>query len=225
MSMRLIVVRHCETGWNRERRFQGWQDSPLSDRGCAQADAVSRTLADEKLGAVYASPLGRAVQTADVIARPHRLRVRLDPGFKEMSFGAWEGLGVDDVKLKFPEDFATWRAEPHRARFGGPETVEDVRAEPHRARFGGPETVEDARTRALAGLQRLQEAHDGETVVLVSHGVVVRLIILDALGLPSDRLWAVHAEPAGITEIEYRPGWMTVHRMNTRQHLEDALAP
>jgi broad specificity phosphatase PhoE len=207
MSMRLIVVRHCETGWNRERRFQGWQDSPLSDRGCAQAEAVSRTLAEEKLGAVYASPLGRAVQTAGVIARPHGLRVTLDPAFKEMSFGAWEGLDVDDVKLKFPEDFATWRAEPHRARFGGPETVEDVR------------------TRALAGLRRLQEAHDGETVALVSHGVVVRLIILDALGLPSSRLWAVHAEPAGITEIEYRPGWMTVHRMNTRQHLEDALAP
>src|SRR5438552_3376706 len=207
MAMRLIVVRHCETGWNRERRFQGWQDSPLSERGWTQADAVSRALAEEKIGAVYASPLGRAVQTAEAIARPHGLGVTLEPAFKEMSFGAWEGLDVDDVKLKFPEDFATWRAEPHRARFGGPETVEDVRA------------------RALVGLQRLRATHDGETVVLVSHGVVVRLIVLDALGLPSSRLWTVHAEPAGISEIEYRPGWMSVQRMNTRQHLEDALAP
>ena len=205
--MRLIVVRHCETGWNRERRFQGWQDSPLSDHGCAQAGAVSRALAEQKLGAVYASPLGRAVQTAEVIARAHGLSVTPDPAFKEMSFGAWEGLGVDEVRLAFPDDFATWRTEPHRASFGGPETIEDVRA------------------RALAGLERLQQAHEGETVVLVSHGVVVRLIVLDALGLPSSRLWAVHAEPAGITEIEYRPGWTTVHRMNTRQHLEDALAP
>ena len=207
MSMRLIVIRHCETGWNRERRFQGWQDSPLSERGCTQADAVARALADEKLGAVYASPLGRAVQTAEVIARPHGLTVAIEPAFKEMSFGAWEGLDVDDVKLKFPEDFDAWRREPDRARFGGPEHVEDVRV------------------RARAGLERLQAAHEGEAVVLVSHGVVVRLIILDALGLPSSRLWAVHAQPGGITEIEYRPGWTSVHRMNTQQHLEDALAP
>jgi broad specificity phosphatase PhoE len=207
MAMRLIAVRHCETGWNRERRFQGWQDSPLSDRGRAQADAVSRALSAEKLGAVYASPLGRAVETAEAIARPHGLSVVADPAFKEMCFGAWEGLAVEDVKLKFPDDFQTWRAEPHRARFGGPETVETVQA------------------RTLAGLEALQARHDGQAIVVVSHSIVVRLITLHALGLPASRLWTVTAEPAGITEIEYRPGWTSVHRMNTQQHLEGALAP
>src|SRR5207244_1495281 len=68
--------------------------------------------------------------------------------------------------------------------------------------------------------RELQEAHAGETIVLVSHAIVIRLIVLDALGLGHERLWTVDATPAGITEIEYEPGWATVHRMNTLAHLE-----
>jgi broad specificity phosphatase PhoE len=76
-----------------------------------------------------------------------------------------------------------------------------------------------------AGLDQLVARHAGRTAILVSNGVVVRLIVLDALGLSLDRLWAVAAETGGITEIEYGASWATVHRMNTRQHLESALAP
>ena len=73
-------------------------------------------------------------------------------------------------------------------------------------------------------LGELRAAHDGETVVLVSHAIVLRLIVLEALGLPPERLWTVDASPAGITEIEFEPGWATVRRMNTLAHLE-AVAP
>ena len=75
-----------------------------------------------------------------------------------------------------------------------------------------------------AGIAALQEAHRDQTIVLVSHGVVARVIVLGALGLGLDRLWTLDAAPAGITEIEYEPGWATVHRMNTVAHLE-AVAP
>jgi len=87
-------------------------------------------------------------------------------------------------------------------------------------RIGGGETLGEVGARVTAGVRELLEAHDGETVVLVSHAVVIRLVVLAALGLGHERLWTVDAAPAGITEIEYEPGWATVHRMNTLAHLE-----
>ena len=70
-----------------------------------------------------------------------------------------------------------------------------------------------------AGIEELRAAHDGQAVVLVTHAVVIRLIVLDALGLGPARLWSVDSSPAGITELEYRDDWVTVHRMNTLAHL------
>jgi len=87
-------------------------------------------------------------------------------------------------------------------------------------KLAGGETIAEVAARVTAGIEALRAAHDGQTVVLVSHGVVARVIVLGALGLGLDRLWTLDAAPAGITEIEYEPGWATVHRMNTVAHLE-----
>ena len=73
-------------------------------------------------------------------------------------------------------------------------------------------------------IEELQRAHAGESVAVVTHAVIVRLIVLDALGLDADRLWSVDASPGGLSEIEYRPGWVTVHRMNTLSHLSEVEA-
>lgn len=180
---------------------------PLSPEGRDQAGKVARALAGAGPAAVYTSPLGRARETAEIIAKPHRLSVAADEAFKEMSFGAWEGLTAEEARAAFGGLYDAWRAEPHRVPVPGGEDLAAVRA------------------RARAGIERLRAAHAGETVVLVSHGVVARLIVLDALGLAPERLWAVHATPAGISEIEYRPGWITVHRMNTLSHLESPGEP
>ena len=172
-----------------------------------QAEQVARALAGSGAGAVYTSPLGRARETAEIIAKPHRLWVTADAAFEEVSFGVWEGLTVEEVSRAFSELHGAWRDAPQTVRF--PEG----------------EDLATARVRALRGIERVQTAHPEETVVVVSHGVILRLIVLEALGLPPDRLWAVHASLAGISEIEYRPGGATVHRMNTLQHLERPLEP
>lgn len=206
-AFRLILVRHGTTPWNRERRFQGWRDVPLSAEGRIEAEKTARALAAVEVAAVCTSPLGPARETAEIIAKPHRLAVTADEAFREMSFGAWEGLTVEEVRERFPAPAEAWRAAPETARIPG---GEDLAA---------------ARARALDGIRRLRETHAGQAAVLVSHGVLARLVVLDALGLPPAGLWAVHATPGGITEIEYRPGWATVHRMNTVQHLEAPLEP
>jgi broad specificity phosphatase PhoE len=200
-TLRLFVVRHGETAWTLERRFTGGRDIPLSARGVAEAGAVAQALAPHPVTAIYSSPLERCGASAEIIAKPHQLSVRMEPAFREMGFGAWEGLTRDDVEVRFPEAFAAWRHTP--AALGG----------------HGGESLPAVAERVHARVRELQDTHAGEIVVVVSHAVVIRLVVLEALGLGPDRLWSVDASPAGITELEFTRGWVTVHRMNTVAHL------
>lgn len=203
MALRLFLVRHAQTVWNRDRRYQGWQDSPLSETGRSQAEAVGCALAREPLKAVYSSTLGRARETAEAIAAPHGLTVRAEDHFREMAFGDWEGLAFDACKAADPDRYRLWAEEPHR--FCPP---------------GGGETLEDVRARVLAGLERLRAEHDEQSVCLVAHGISVRIIILEALGLPLERIWSIHIASTGISELEFRADWTALHRMNTLVHLD-----
>ena len=204
-KLRVFVVRHGETQWVRERRFAGSRDIPLVEEGRRQCEAAARALADSGVTAVYASPLQRARASAELIAQPHNLPVRIAPAFSEMAYGPWEGLTREEVRAQFPEAWAQWRSAPHLLELPGAETLAEVAA------------------RVAAGVAELQAAHAGQAVMLVSHSIVARVMVLEALGLGLDRIWTLDATPAGITEIEYEPGWATVHRMNTVAHLE--LAP
>jgi broad specificity phosphatase PhoE len=201
--MRILLLRHAETDWNRERRFQGWRDIPLSPTGREQAESAARLLAASPLAAVWSSPLARARETAALIAAPHKLPVREADAFKEMGFGDWEGLTRDEVRERFPDAHRAWAETPHEAAWPGAETLGVVRA------------------RALAGLEALRAAHQGQTVCLVSHGITSRILILEALGLGLDRLWSLQLSSTGISELEFRDDWTTLHRMNSLIHLAD----
>lgn len=203
--MRILLLRHAETEWNRERRYQGWRDSSLSPTGREQAESVARLLAASPLAAVWSSPLARARETATLIAAPHKLPVREADAFKEMAFGVWEGLTRDEVQARFPEAHRAWAETPHEATWPGAETLGIVRE------------------RALAGLGALRAAHQGQTVCLVSHGITCRILILEALGLGLDRLWSLQLSTTGISELEFRDDWTTLHRMNSLVHLADGV--
>src|SRR5262249_29916470 len=197
--MRLFAVRHGATEYSRQRRSAGPRDVPRTTDGRLQAEAVAQALAGVGAAAIYTSPLERARVCADLIAKPHRLEPRVEPDLREMGFGAWEGLGGGELP---PGDAKAWRMTPHLVTPPGGESLGAVVA------------------RVRATLDRLIAAHAGQTAIVVTHAVVVRLIVLAALGLGPERLWAVDASPAGITELEYVGDWVTVHRMNTLAHLE-----
>jgi phosphoserine phosphatase len=201
--MRVLLLRHAETEWNRERRFQGWRDVPLSATGRGQAESAARLLAATRIDAVWSSPLARARDTAAIIAAPHGLAVQESEAFREMGFGDWEGLTRDEVRERFPDAHRAWAETPHEAAWPGAETLAAVRA------------------RALAGLEALRAAHAGQTVCLVSHGITGRILILEALGLGPDRLWSFQLSSTGISELEFRDDWTTLHRMNSLIHLAD----
>jgi broad specificity phosphatase PhoE len=203
MELRLFAVRHGATAWSRERRFAGSQDIPLSPEGRRQCEALADAFAPLPLAAVYASPLARARESAAAIAAARGIDLMVAPDFREMCFGDWEGLARDEVERRFPDDFAVWRSTPER--FARP----------------GSEPLDAVAGRVMRGLEDLRSAHHGGAVIVVTHAVVTRLLVLAALGLGPERLWSVDASPAGISEIEYRDDWAVVHRVNTLSHLEE----
>lgn len=202
MAFRLFVVRHGITDWARERRFAGWRDIPLSEAGRHQCEAVAHTLEGASPAAVCASPLERTRVSAEIIARPHRLGVTLNPAFREMGFGRWEGISREEAAVRYPREWEVWRTAPEQ--FQAPD--------------GEPLTAVAARV--AEALEQLRAEHDGASAILVTHAIVSRLIVLAAMGLGPARLWTVDSTPAGISELEYRDDWVTVHRMNTLAHLD-----
>jgi len=150
----------------------------------------------------YTRPGGKSFYVHLINTETARLEAIIEPDFREMAFGAWEGLTRDEMATRFPAEAVAWASTPH------------VLTPPQ----GEPLAAVDSRVRAAVAA--LFERHRGDTVILVSHAIVTRLIVLAALGLGPERLWSVDASPAGITEIDYQEDWATVHRMNTLAHLD-----
>ena len=158
----LILIRHGETAWNRERRLQGQLDIPLNATGVAQAGALARALAAEPIDAVYASDLSRAMQTAAPLAGALGLAVQSDPRLRERCYGALEGMTYAEVAEQLPEDFARWQARiPDYAPDGG-------------------ESLLAFHERAVEAALALGRRHPGERIALVAHGGVLDCLYREA---------------------------------------------
>jgi len=155
MNTELILIRHGETAWNRERRMQGQTDTPLSDVGRAQAQAVGRRLAQHSFAALYSSDLLRAWNTAAAIAQASGHEIRREPALRERTFGMFEGLTYDEMAQRYPAE---------HARF--------LLRDPDYAVPGG-ESPRQFFERSLGCLERIAAAHAGESVVVVTHGLVL----------------------------------------------------
>jgi broad specificity phosphatase PhoE len=169
----VCLARHAETLWNRERRYQGHRDSPLSERGIDQARRLSRRLAQVPLSAVYSSDLGRSLRTAEFVAAPHGLVVQPCAGLREIDTGAWTGLARAEV-LAVP----AWVP-----------MVETFSQRPGEHRMPGGESLADVQARALGALAEIAARHVGQTVAVITHHVVVETLLASALGLSLAQLW------------------------------------
>jgi len=158
------MVRHGETDWNRERRFQGQSDPPLNAAGRGQARELAGRLSGESIDTVYASPLRRAYETAEIVAGRLGLEVRASDALREVFLGAWEGLTLSDVEARFPEGYRRW--VDHRDGWHDGETYDEL----------GP--------RVIAGLLEIAEAHEGGCVLAVTHGGPIRSAVAAATGTP-----------------------------------------
>ena len=166
---RVFLVRHGATVLTAEDRFAGATDVALSDEGRAQAGRLAARLAEEKIAAVYASPLGRTVETATIAAEPHGLSVATRDGLREISHGRWEQLTRKEVDEQYPEEAAAWEADPYTFAPAGGESGLAVTA------------------RALPVLIELVRAHPGEAILVVSHKATIRLLLSSLLGFDPRR--------------------------------------
>ncbi len=154
MLMRIYLVRHGETEWNRRGRIQGWEDVPLSREGIRQAYELQNKLKDIELHAAYSSDLSRAIQTAEIIVEPHKIPVTPLWYFREAKRGLLNGLTYRQIEEQFPEFLRSFIKDPYRTR--PPEG----------------ESLEDAEQRVRQGLEIIREKNAGKNVLIVSHALI-----------------------------------------------------
>lgn len=199
---RYLLVRHGQTEWNRVERFRGRADVPLNATGLAQAAAIARRIAAEwEPAAVYASPLSRAIATAEPIAAHFGLPVVPVDGLVDIHYGAWQGLTPDEARARWPDLVAAW--------YSAPETVQ----------IPGGESLAGLRDRAMTAIHALAARHADQTVVVVSHTVVNRIILLAVLGLGNDRFWRLRQDNAALNVFEFADGDFTLVSLNDTCHL------
>lgn len=202
---RIVLVRHGQTEWNRVERFRGRADVPLNDVGLAQAEATGRRVAAEwRVSAIYASPLSRAVRTAEAIAAHFGLPVRVHPGLADIDYGRWQGLTPEEARARWPEQVDAWYHAPERAQIPGGETLAELRE------------------RAMATVRELAARHAGETIVAVGHTVINRVILLGILGLGNDRFWRLRQDTCAINVFEAEGDDFTLVSLNDTCHLRTA---
>lgn len=201
MCTTILLVRHGQTEWNRVERFRGQFDVPLNATGLRQASQTAERIARQwHPEAVYTSPLGRAAQTAAAIAAACGLQAAPCPGLIDIHYGLWQGLTPDETREQWPDDLANWYEHPEKAEIPGGESLGQVRE------------------RALAALADHCQQHRGQQMVLVSHTVVNRLILLGVLGLGNERFWFLRQEPCAINVIERSAQGDTLVSMNDFGH-------
>ncbi len=200
--MKLILVRHGESEWNRELRIQGQSNSELTAHGILQAKTVADALADEPVHAIYSSDLTRAVATARIIAVPHGLEPILDPRLREMSFGNLEGRTWEEIR--------EWHPDVKAALQSG---------QPDFPMPGGGESRDDLVTRARAVTDDLAVRHPDHTILAVTHGGLISWFTRYVLGIPRGVPLRMRPDNCAIHRFElYELGWH-LRTFNERAHL------
>jgi probable phosphoglycerate mutase len=183
--MKIILARHGETPWNAEGRYQGQADIALSPVGEAQAAALATRLRDVPITRAIASPLARARRTAEIALGTRASMLGTDPGLMEIAHGEWEGLLAAEIRERDGERLRAWRDTPHDVLMPGGESLQHVldRAWP-------------AFARACDGLG------DDDTLLVVAHDAVNRVLLCRVLGLPLANLWRFRQAPTTINLLE-----------------------
>jgi len=207
----LVIVRHGHTAFNKggpqHDQFRGISDIPLDERGLREAGITAAAIAARwKPSALYSSALPRAMTTARVIAKPFGLSVVPEPSLLDINYGEieWTGLTVEEARPRWPELVDTWLNAPGRFRAPGGDSMQGIRR------------------RAVHAVKRIATKHDNETIVLVSHALVIRLILLGIMGLPTDDFWRIRQDTCAINVLQQENGVFCLALVNDSCHIWQA---
>jgi broad specificity phosphatase PhoE len=202
-GIRILLIRHGETDWNRNGRFQGRSDLPLNQKGRDQAHALASALKDEPLTAIYSSPLTRALETAHFIKDFHpSVPLFEEEGLMEMNLGEFEGMEAQRWVVEYPDFIKRWRDTPASVAMPGGESLQEVQ------------------TRAIQTLERITRRYPGEgTLLLCSHNFVNRTLLCYALNIPLDRFREVRQETAALNILYVQGQQFRAEVVNECSHL------
>jgi probable phosphoglycerate mutase len=197
----LLFIRHGETDWNRQQRFQGQIDVPLNATGQAQAARLGQRLAAEPCDALFSSDLARAQQTAAPLAAAWSKPATLVPGLREQSFGVLEGLDVPTIKARHADLWQQWLE--HRGDFALP----------------GGESLRQFHARVLSAVRELAVAAPGKRLVVVTHGGVLDMLWRTAHGLSLDGLRECEIPNTGLNRLRWAADALQIERWADDEHL------
>ncbi len=201
----LILIRHGETAWNRERRMQGQLDSPLSDAGKRQAHLLAQRMKDIAFDALYSSDAGRAHLTARSVAQATGHELVVEPRLRERHFGVLEGLTGPEMQAQHPETYARFKSrDPDYTVPGG-------------------ESARAFRDRALACLAEIAGRHVNQRVVVVTHGLVCDVAYRAANGMDLMALRTFDLVNTGLNRFRYEGGAWHLEAWGEASHLDAAL--
>ena len=206
-GMRILLIRHGETEWNRIRRFQGRSDLPLNQKGRDQGHALALALKDESVTAIYSSPLIRAMETACLIKVFHPSTPLFEEeGLIEMDLGEFEGMEAERWAAQNRDFLKAWLETPASVRMPGGESLQEVQ------------------TRAIGTLERITKAYPSEsTLLLCSHNFVNLTILCYALKVPIDRFRELRQGTAALNVLYKQGQQLLVKVLNECSHLRECV--
>lgn len=203
MANTFYIVRHGQTNWNILGKTQGHENSDLTEKGLEQAKELADVIVNYPIDYIYSSDLGRAVQTAQIIADKLDLCVEKTPELREMGFGVWEGLLIEEIKRDYLDTYNIWRNEPHLVNIEGGETLHIIKE------------------RTDKFIEELNKTYDNKHIVLVSHSVTVRAMLLSFLGSPMENIYRIKQDNTALNIVECRDYGPVVIKMNDTSHIKN----
>ena len=168
---KLILVRHGQTNWDKEKRVQGTLDIPLNNEGEKDAQKLAAELSKLKIDTLYSSPAACSLSTANEIASCRKLKVKKRKEFSELNHGVWRGLLVKDVKKRYKKQYNAWKSSP-------------TSVTPPNG-----ESTKDACDRTISAVRKLTDKHKGENICIVSHDIALSLIKCYFKSMDVEKMW------------------------------------
>ncbi len=204
MTNTIYLVRHGQTQWNIKGKTQGHGNSDLTQQGIDQATNLAKSMSKYPINHIYSSDLGRAVQTAKILGDELNLDVIKTTSLREMGFGKWEGLLIKEIQNDYKDIYNTWRNQPHLAQIPEGETLDIIK------------------DRTDKFLEELNKNHSGEHIVLITHSVTARVILLSVLNSSMENIYRINQGNTALNVIEFRDYGPVVIKMNDTSHISNS---
>ena len=203
MPTKVVLVRHGETDWNKNSRYQGVMDIELNKKGKNQAKKLYERLKDEEFDRIYSSTLKRAYQTIAEIADYQKKEVITIADLMEIDFGQWEGLTFSEIEDKYPDLAKKWAKDPTCCK--PPEG----------------EHIKEVETRVGKTIDKIVDENDDNKILIATHGGIVRIMMAYLLDLPLSRIFSIEVDNVSVSRIKFYKHYPVVKLLNSTYHLNN----